>query len=158
MPFQIFSLPLSSGPADAEVLNRFLRTHRVLQVERRLIEMGPQSVWSFCVEYLEQVDVPGVPGGKGNRESVDYRAVLSAVEFAVFSRLRDLRKALAEKEAVPPYAVFTNEQLAQMVKVATPSMASLQAVPGVGEAKAAKYGAAVLEVLMTREAKNPVPE
>lgn len=158
MAFQIFTLPLSASAADQEALNRFLRSHRVLQVERRLVEMGAQSVWTFCVEYLEGAEAGPVPGGRPGREQVDYRAVLPPAEFAVFSRLRELRKELAEREAVPPYAVFTNDQLAQMVKLASPSATGLQAIPGVGEAKAAKYGAAVLAVLVAKEVKNPVPE
>ena len=76
----------------------------------------------------------------------------------MLSRLRELRKELAEREAEPPYAGFTNDQLAPMVKLASPSAAGLQAIPGVGEGKAEKYGAAVLAVLVAREVKNPVPE
>lgn len=158
MAFQLFTLPLAAGEAEIEVMNRFLRSHRVLHVERRLIELGIQSVWAFCVEYLETVEGAGVSGNKQPRGSVDYKAVLPPEEFVVFSRLRELRKELADREAIPPYAVFTNEQLAQMVKLESPSLNSLQALGGVGEAKTSKYGAAVLAVLCTRAMKNPVPE
>jgi hypothetical protein len=41
---------------------------------------------------------------------VDYREVLKPEEFEVFSRLREWRKAVAEKEGIPVYAVLTNGQ------------------------------------------------
>ena len=31
----------------------FLRSHRVLAVDRRWVEQGSESFWSFCVDYLE---------------------------------------------------------------------------------------------------------
>ena len=34
MAFQLFTLPLAAGEAEIEVMNRFLRSHRVLHVER----------------------------------------------------------------------------------------------------------------------------
>jgi hypothetical protein len=60
---------------------------------------------------------------------VDYKEVLNEADFAVFSRLRDLRKVIAEKEAVPAYAIFTNEQLAAMVTGKVDRLC--QAEPGV---------------------------
>jgi ribonuclease D len=57
---------------------------------------------------------------------VDYKEVLKPEEFEVFSRLRDWRKNVAEKEGVPVYAVLTNEQLAQMVQKQVKSKAGLE--------------------------------
>ena len=48
----------------------------------------------------------------GKPPEVDYREVLKPEEFEMFSRLREWRKALAEKEGVPVYTLLTNEQLA----------------------------------------------
>jgi hypothetical protein len=35
MAFQLFTLPLAAGEAEIEAMNHFLRSHRVLHVERR---------------------------------------------------------------------------------------------------------------------------
>jgi len=78
---------------------------------------------------------------------VDYKEVLNEVDFAVFARLRELRKTLAEKEAVPPYAVFTNEQLAAMVTQKSDSLTALGQIEGVGASRLEKYGPAFLEFL-----------
>ena len=52
--------------------------------------------------------------------------MLKPEEFEVFSRLRDWRKGVAEKEGVPVYVVFTNEQLAEMVKKKVGTKAALE--------------------------------
>jgi superfamily II DNA helicase RecQ len=73
--------------------------------------------------------------------------VLKPEEFEVFSRLRDWRKAVAEKEGVPVYVVLTNEQLAQIVQKKTNTKAGLKEIEGVGDARVEKYGDAILKLL-----------
>ena len=72
--------------------------------------------------------------------------VLPAEEFAVFSRLREIRKELAAKDGVPPFVIFTDEQLAAIVKSRPRDAAALAAVPDVTAQKAEKYGSVVLGV------------
>jgi superfamily II DNA helicase RecQ len=78
---------------------------------------------------------------------VDYREQLSAEEFAVFSRLRDERKKWAEAEGVPVYTIFTNAQLAAMVRQRVTTAAALGGIDGIGPARVAKYGDRLLAVL-----------
>ena len=47
-----------------------------------------------------------------SKEKVDYKLVLSEADFSLFSRLREIRKQIAIADAVPAYAVFTDEELA----------------------------------------------
>jgi superfamily II DNA helicase RecQ len=96
-------------------MNAFLRSHRVLAVRKEFVGDGENSFWTFCVEYLESAPA-GLTAPGGKLPKVDYKEVLKPEEFEVFSRLRDWRKGVAEKEGVPVYVVFTNEQLAEMVK------------------------------------------
>lgn len=74
--------------------------------------------------------------------------MLNEQDFALFARLRAVRKQLAEAEGVPAYAIFTNDQLAAMVKDRTQSLTALKAIDGVGEARATKYGGAFLPHLL----------
>jgi DNA helicase-2/ATP-dependent DNA helicase PcrA len=48
---------------------------------------------------------------------------------------------------VPVYAVLTNEQLAAVATKRPASAAALREVEGIGEAKAGKYGSAVLGLM-----------
>ena len=100
-------------------MNAFLRSHRVLKVNRELVQRESAPCWAVCVEYMEGPVASGPSGRGGQRNDdrkVDYKAMLSEGDFAVFSLLRDLRKTLAEAEGVPVYAVFTNEQLAKFAQ------------------------------------------
>jgi hypothetical protein len=107
MQIQIFRVGANDS-AGVEEMNRFLRGHRVLSVDRHF----ENGVWYFCV--CHQSSEPVVPGQAGAK--VDYRADLDTATFAMFSRLREARKLLAEKEGLPPYALFTNEQLAEVAR------------------------------------------
>ncbi|MCA9129783.1 MAG: HRDC domain-containing protein [Planctomycetales bacterium] len=115
MPIAVFSrgCPESSGE-----LNQFLRTRRVVSIERHLVSESNNAYWSFCVEYLERNNSQEVVGNsrRSGKPKIDYREVLTETEFADFAKLRGLRKELAAAEGVPIYAVFTNEQLAALAR------------------------------------------
>ena len=150
MAYRFFTIPIRSAEAAQAELNGFLRGHRVLSVERRWVDQGESSFWAFCVDYLESSGAPAPPSKDRDgppRNKVDYRERLSPVDFAVFARLRDLRKEIAQTEAVPVYTVFTNEQLAQMVQTRATTKAALETIAGVGDARIEKYGPRVLELL-----------
>ena len=153
MQLKVFILPLKNVSAAEAEMNAFLRSHRVLAVRKEFVSDGEDSCWTFCVEHLESAS--GATGGSSlmGRPKVDYKELLKPEEFEVFIRLREWRKAAAEKEGVPVYTVFTNEQLAQMVQKKVSSKAGLKEIEGVGEARVEKYGEGVLRVLVF----NPVP-
>jgi superfamily II DNA helicase RecQ len=153
MQLKLFMLPVKNFTAAEGEMNAFLRSHRVLTVKKEFVGDGDNSFWTFCVEYLESA--PGATGGNSlsGRPKVDYKEVLKPEEFEVFSRLREWRKGVAEKEGVPVYVVFSNEQLAQAVQKKVSSKAALKEIEGVGDSRVEKYGAAVLERLVF----NPVP-
>lgn len=147
MPLKFFLVPaFEPGAAESEI-NAFLGSHRVVAIDRRFVDQGVNSFWAVCVDHL--------PTGMGDarrvlsigRNRIDYKQVLSADEFVVFSRLRELRKEIAQQEAVPVYAVFTNEQLAQAVQQRCRSAADFGRIDGVGQARVEKYADQLLSIL-----------
>jgi hypothetical protein len=76
LQFKLFTIS-ATGDSEAEAeLNRFLRSHRAVSVEKELVNSGHAAYWCFCIEYL----LGSVPEGKrGGRSRVDYkhRGVLS---------------------------------------------------------------------------------
>lgn len=145
MPFKFYTLSVRDDGTVEQELNAFLCSHRVLAVDRRWVEQGSESFWTICVDYLEGSKSKS-PGGS-NRTKVDYKEILPPEDFAVFAKLRDLRKQVAQSEAVPVYTVFTNEQLAEMVRGRAESKAALESIAGVGDARIEKYGPAFLDLL-----------
>jgi CRISPR/Cas system-associated exonuclease Cas4 (RecB family) len=59
--------------------------------------------------------------------------------------LKELRKRLAESERVPPYMVFHDSSLKEMVSRRPCDLPGLRAIPGVGDKKLKKYGAPFLQ-------------
>ncbi|MDH5588971.1 MAG: ATP-dependent DNA helicase [Gemmatimonadota bacterium] len=68
-------------------------------------------------------------------------------EEALFHRLRDLRKELADAQGVPAYIVFSDKVLREMASRRPGTPQGLLDVPGVGPAKLDRYGEAFLELL-----------
>jgi len=61
--------------------------------------------------------------------------------------LRTLRRKLAEEHGVPPYVIFPDSTLLEMLRSKPGSMAEMARVGGVGARKLERYGEAFLEVL-----------
>ncbi|MEM7600331.1 MAG: HRDC domain-containing protein, partial [Verrucomicrobiota bacterium] len=78
---------------------------------------------------------------------IDYKEVLAPDDFAIFTRLREERKRLAEVEGVPVYAIFSNAQIAEMITSDCRTAEQLRGIEGIGEAKIGKYADAFLKIL-----------
>lgn len=149
MPFQFFRIPVRGDPSTVEELNQFLRSHRILKVDKEWVERGANSFWAFCIDYWDGAASPGKGVSSESRIRIDYKEQLTPEQFEVFAKLRDWRKQVAQAEAVPVYTVFTNEQLAQMIQKRTVDRAGIESVAGVGDARITKYGDRLLAVLQS---------
>ena len=90
-----------------------------------------------------------VTAGVGGRTSRGPdAAMLDDDERLLFERLRAVRRELADAAGVPAYIVFGDKVLLEMVARRPSSPRELLQVPGVGEAKLERYGAAFLDVLL----------
>lgn len=145
MPFAFFKIRANDDGESAEHLNRFLRSHRVLAVRNEWVSEGEDSFWAFCIDYLEG-SLSKSSAGQG-RSRVDYKELLPPEQFEVFARLRELRKEMAEREGVPVFNLFTNEQLAEMVKRGCRTRSALEKIDGIGESRLGKYGDRFLDEL-----------
>lgn len=147
MQLRFFSIS-ARDPAAAEAeLNALLAAGRVAGLERQFVAAGAESFWAVVVTLA---DGPGpLPSAlkAGGARKPDYRELLSEADFAVFARLRALRKSVAESEGVPPYAVFTNEQLAGLVRERVRSAEAMGRIDGIGPARVERYAAIFLPVL-----------
>jgi superfamily II DNA helicase RecQ len=143
MQMAFFAIPARGDHGLQEELNAFLRSHRVLSVQREFVGQGDNSFWALAAEYLEGSAPAPAGEARGSKPRVDYKEVLSPADFAVFAKLREWRKTTAEQEGIPVYAILTNEQLAAISTTRPSSSAQLREVEGIGEAKAGKYGGGI---------------
>jgi superfamily II DNA helicase RecQ len=157
MSLHCFTIPALHGDEAEAAFNAFCREQRVLEVERHFVADGPRSYWALCVIVADGgAPLPAALKKHGAAEAPadakgrpDYKQLLNASDFAVFAALRVWRKAQAEADGVPVYAVFTNEQLAEIARQRCTSLAALGSIDGIGEARQQRYGAAVLQCVAT---------
>jgi len=135
MQIRVFQLSLSNPEPVQSELNSFLRSHRILEVKSHFVENGGQSFWAFLVQYME-----GNPVHQPGKSKTDYKELLAEEEFKIFSRLREIRKALAAEDGVPAYMIFTDEELAEIVKQKCTLATDLLKIKGIGDKKVEKYG------------------
>lgn len=79
---------------------------------------------------------------------------LSGSESELFDALKELRMKLAKEAGIPAYVVFSNATLTDMAKKRPQNMGQFKKVSGVGEIKAAWYGAAFLQCIREYEKEN----
>ena len=84
------------------------------------------------------------------------RQLVRGEEREQWEALRALRKRLAEEHGVPPYVIFPDATLLEMLRSKPTSMAEMARVSGVGARKLERYGEAFLEVLGGSETPVPV--
>ncbi len=77
---------------------------------------------------------------------------------ALFDTLRDLRLKIAEEQGVPPYAIFPDRTLLELVQYRPMDMESFGCMSGVGEVKLDRFGAVFLECLAEHADKYGRPE
>lgn len=134
MQIKIFTIPIGDAGAAQEELNRFLRSHKILEIESQFVSHPHAVYWCFCVRYVE----PSKPASPA-KAKVDYKKVLDESTFEKFSKLRVIRKQVSAEEGVPAYAIFTDEELAQLAKLDPITEADMRAIKGIGDKKIERY-------------------
>lgn len=64
-----------------------------------------------------------------------------------FAALRDWRRRIATAQGVPAYVIFQDRTLAEIAAVRPANLDALGTIPGVGNTKLERYGAAVLQII-----------
>ena len=83
-----------------------------------------------------------LPARKGDKP------VIAEADRALWEELRALRKRLAEAHGVPPYVVFADSTLVDMLRQRPTTMQDMALVSGIGAHKLERYGADFLQVLL----------
>ena len=98
-------------------------------VSVRVMEECPEFEKAVAVAPVKNVPEEAVPGD------------------GLFATLSELRKELAMSAGVPPYVVFKDSTLREIVEKRPADLEAFGQISGVGKAKLEKYGAAFLAAL-----------
>jgi len=98
---------------------------------------------------LDKAATSKTSSNKGKRKTS-----LRSVDEPLFELLREHRLKLAKELGVPPYIIFHDSALEEMASTRPADLEAMRYIPGVGEKKLEKFGAAFLEVILT----SPLPD
>ena len=112
-----------------------------LSESSRALLRGEQSL-------LLRVDVtPSKGKAAGGQRSKEHN--IADEDLALWEALRGCRKNLASEQGIPPFMIFHDATLKELLATKPDSLTAFSAIAGVGQKKLDKYGAAFLAVLET---------
>ena len=92
----------------------------------------------------------------GPRNSTASKTLDVAVgDEALVKALRSLRSRLAAEGNVPPYVIFHDRTMLELAQIKPLSAGALHGITGLGEVKIARYGSAIIEVMLTVAGPKP---
>ena len=102
----------------------------------KLLREGSLQLEAGCV-------VPGSGGAASSSSSAGHSSSTGDLE----ARLRSYRTDRAKRDSVPPYVVFSDKSLQEILERRPQSKDALLEVNGIGAGKVEKYGADLLEII-----------
>lgn len=124
-----------------------------LTAEQYLMQQGG----AFPVLALSERSLPVLKGEAKVLKKGRVRAERLAVDDALFESLKQVRKALAQKEFVPPYIIFSDQSLREMSARLPATDHDFLMIKGVGQQKLEKYGQAFMEAIAEYQAEQEEP-
>jgi ATP-dependent DNA helicase RecQ len=85
------------------------------------------------------------PAERAKRETKFTAESWEGVDRELFERLRQWRRTKASQRGLPPFMIFSDATLRNLARSRPSNSMQLLQVPGIGEKKAAEYGAEVLQ-------------
>ena len=134
------------GGFNDSTLRDFLKDCELVSIRDHFFIRNEMPYLTLVIQYFpirQELNPKMAP--QGSRDEA-WRETLTESDLGLFNLLREWRSKSSRKEGVPPYVIFTNRQLAQVVKLRPQSLSELLKVDGFGKAKADKYGSEVLEI------------
>ena len=95
-------------------------------------------------------DAIPVPSDKASKrvKSETVKVMETEEDKELFEKLRSLRTTIAQKYGLPPYVIFHDRTLHELVSYLPQSLDEMHGIHGIGEAKRENYGQQFLEVIL----------
>lgn len=150
MLIKIISLPFDSmcGGFNDNEIRDFLKDKELISTQEHFFIKNDIPYLTFILKYIPHRADVELKAGSGEKDKRDepWKNLLSEHDMGLFNILRDWRSQRSKKDGLPPYILFTNQQLAMIVKKRPQSMAELTQIDGIGKGKSQKYGDEILAI------------
>ncbi len=146
MKLKVFTLRMNSATgsfSDAE-LSDFQIGKDVLEVSEHFLVHEKTPTLVLVLRYRE---LAGDARSSSDAPRKDWRAELDPAAKSIYDELRLWRGRKAKQEGIPPYLILNNRELAELAMKRPASLAQLQEIDGIGEAKSKRWGEELLAAL-----------
>lgn len=134
----------------ARYINKEIEQYGVIKITEKGTDfVGNPSSFMMTEDHVydESTDATILTNGKGSGNSGDE---------VLLKMLKELQKAVAKKNGVPPYAVLLEPSLEDMALKYPMTMDELKNIYGIGEGKANKYGKPFIELIAKYVEENDI--
>lgn len=135
MQIKTFSVPVFGNSAIEEEVNRFLRGHRILQVERHFCPDNG-GYWAIFIEFADYAP-DSAPANR--KDKADATKDLNGDEKQRFEYFRKVRREIAQQKSIPAYMVFTDAELAILAKVPELWEDTAKSIKGIAPSRLNEY-------------------
>ncbi len=125
----------------AEYIRKDIESYGLLKVTEKGVEFM-ESPSSFCIPLNHDYEKQAA-----DQISEAAQAKPAALDPALLSMLRSLRKRLAQRRNIPPFVIFQDPSLEDMATQYPITLEELAKVQGVSPGKASRYGAEFIELI-----------
>lgn len=141
MQLKIFTLPFISalGGFDTTVLERFCLDKEVFELTPEFFLREGQPYWTVCVRYRVLTSA--------RDEKQPAAPQWNEHEQQLVQQLKAWRSQKAKDLGRPPYMIFTDRQMADMVRLKVTSKADFGPIKGFGAKKIDAFGEEILAII-----------
>ena len=153
MQLKSFVIPVLSPERSEGDVNSFLRSHRVLRVDRQFVNDAANAYWAVLVEYAEDGHAEGVSPARRGDKKEDFN--LSSDEQDRYNRYRIIRNKVSMQKGVPPYVIFTNQELATLAKIPDLNENAVKNIKGIAPSRLSANITYFMEVIADETGGEP---
>lgn len=133
MQIKIFTLPVFDTERNEEEMNKFLRSHRIIQLERHFCSENG-GYWTILVEFLDGEPTAESPVAY-RKEKKDFSDGMTDEEKQRYENFKKIRRELAASRSIPAYMIFTNEELSILAKVSSLNADTYKHIKGIAPSR-----------------------
>ena len=165
MLIKVMSIQFDSvyGGFNDEGIREFLKDKELISATEYHFVKNDIPYLIFVFRYFpHRAEVDPKLSSKERNQDEPWRKLLSEADMGLFNLLRDWRSQRSKRDGMPPYILFTNQQLAEIVKRRPQTLGELTKIGGIGDGKAKKYGDEILKItrvdMGTPQTQNSEPD
>jgi len=135
--FRIITIPFNSADNNfpEKELNEFVRNKKGYEYKVEFFRKSNNAFWTVFISYEKELT-----------EKTEFK-----LEFdwqkKLYEEIRKWRNERAEKEGIPPYLIYTNNQVKEMIINKCLTKGSLKNIDGIGDKKCQEYGEETIEIV-----------